>query len=161
MKDNQDVIRLLNSLLTGEFTAINQYLLHAEMCQVWGYKKLHNIIKQQELDEIIHASWLIQRITFLGGVPDVSNINPIKLGKLVSEMVLHVKENELNDINAYKKAIIFAGNAGDYSSVDLLNKILIMKKGHLDWAETQRVQIERLGLENYLTNQKEIASCWF
>ena len=155
MKGNEKLITVLNSLLADELTAINQYMVHSEMCANWGYRKLHQAIRKQAMDEMFHAEWLIERIIFLDGAPTVSNLNPMKIGKTVSEMIKNDNGDELDAVHKYNAAIQLAREVDDQGSVDLLTKILKMEEGHVDWAEKQRAQIEQMGLENYLVNQTE------
>jgi len=155
MKGNKDLITVLNSLLADELTAINQYMVHSEMCENWGYGKLHMAIRGQAMDEMHHAEWLIERIIFFEGAPTVSNLNPIKIGKTVSEMISKDLDSEFNAVNAYNSAIKLAREVEDQGTVDLLTKILKMEEGHEDWNEIQRSQIEQMGLENYLVNQTQ------
>ncbi len=153
MKGNPKLITILNSLLAEELTAINQYMLHSEMCENWGYSKLHTAIKKQAMDEMHHAEWLIERIIFLDGSPTVSKLNPMKIGKTVSEMIKNTNTDELDAVLNYNNAIKLAREVGDQSTADLLTKILKMEEDHVDWAEIQRTQIEQMGLENYLLAQ--------
>jgi bacterioferritin len=153
MKGNAKLIDALNQRLAEELTAINQYMVHAEMCANWGYDKLHKGIERQAIDEMHHAEWLIQRIIFLDGTPMVSKLNPMKIGKTVPEMVANDEQDELGAVKAYNDTIKLAEEAGDKATSDLLIKILKMEEGHVDWAETQRAQIEQMGLENYLAMQ--------
>jgi bacterioferritin len=153
MKGNEKLITALNQRLADELTAINQYMVHSEMCNNWGYGKLHKAIEMQAMDEMHHAEWLIQRIIFLEGSPAVTKLNPIKIGKTVLEMVSNDQEAEITGLLAYNKAINLAHEVADEGSVELLTKILKMEEGHVDWAEIQRSQIEQMGMENYLTNQ--------
>jgi len=155
MKGNKDLIAVLNSLLADELTAINQYMVHSEMCENWGFGKLHMAIRKQAMDEMHHAEWLIERILFFEGAPTVSILNPIRIGKTVSEMISNDNGDELNAIHAYNDAIKLAREADDQGTADLLTKILKMEEVHVDWAEIQRAQIEQMGLENYLANQAE------
>ena len=155
MKGNEKLITVLNSLLADELTAINQYMVHSEMCENWGYQKLHVGIRKQAMDEMHHAEWLIERIIFLDSVPTVSILHAMKIGKTVPEMINNDKDDELDAINAYNDAIKLAREVGDHGTADLLTKILIMEEGHVDWAEIQRAQVEQMGLENYLINQTE------
>lgn len=158
MKGNENIINTLNQLLADELTAINQYMVHSEMCDNWGYDKLHKAIEKQAMDEMHHAEWLIQRIIFLEGTPIVSKLNPMKIGQSVPEMIGNDQEAEYMAIRAYNEAIRLAHEVDDQVTVDLLMKILKMEEGHVDWAEKQRAQIEQMGLENYLANQTEGAS---
>lgn len=153
MKGNKDLIKVLNSLLADELTAINQYMVHSEMCENWGYGKIHLAIRSQAMDEMHHAEWLIERIIFLDGAPTVSKLNAIKIGKTVSEMISNDNGDELDAIQAYNSAIKLARETKDQGTADLLTKILKMEEGHVDWAEIQRAQIEQMGMENYLVSQ--------
>jgi bacterioferritin len=105
------------------------------------------------MDEMHHAEWLIERILFFEGAPTVSKLNPMKIGKTVSEMISNDDKDELEAVNAYNKAIKLAREVDDQGTVELLSKILKMEEGHVDWAEIQRAQIEQIGIENYLVSQ--------
>lgn len=158
MKGNEKLLTVLNQLLADELTAISQYMVHSEMCDNWGYGKLHKAIEAQAMDEMHHAEWLIQRIIFLEGTPIVSKLNPMKIGASVLEMISNDQEAELGAVRAYNAAIALAHEVNDQASVDLLIRILKMEEGHEDWAEIQRDQIEQMGLQNYLANQSEGAA---
>jgi bacterioferritin len=155
MKGNKDLITVLNSLLADELTVINQYMVHSEMCENWGYSKLHMAIRKQAMDEMHHAEWLIERIIFFEGAPTVSKLNPIKIGKTVSEIINNDNDDELETVHAYNEGIKLALEVKDQGSVDLLTKILKMEEDHVDWSEMQRAQIDQMGMENYLVNQTE------
>jgi len=158
MKGNEKLLTVLNQLLADELTAINQYMVHSEMCENWGYSKLHMAIRKQAMDEMHHAEWLIERIIFLDGSPTVSKLNAIKIGKTVSEMISNDDKDELEAVRDYNKAIKLAHEVADEGSVELLTKILKMEEGHVDWAEMQRAQIDQMGMENYLVSQTEGAA---
>ena len=158
MKGNEKLLTVLNSLLADELTVINQYMVHSEICKNWGYGKLHMAIRKQAMDEMHHAEWLIERIIFFEGLPTVSNLNTIMIGKTVSEIISNDYGDELDVVNDYNNAIKLAHEVDDQGSVDLLTKILKMEEGHVDWAEIQRAQIEQMGIKNYLVNQAESAS---
>jgi bacterioferritin len=155
MKGNEKVLIALNQLLAEELTAINQYMVHSEMCENWGYKKLHVEIRKQAMDEMHHAEWLIERIIFFEGAPTVSKLNQIKIGKTVSEMINNDNGDELGAVRSYNEAIKLARTVDDQGTVDLLTKILKMEEGHVDWNEMQQAQIEQMGIENYLADQAE------
>ena len=155
MKGNEKVVTVLNSLLADELAVINQYIVQSEMCANWGYSKLHKAIRKQAIDEIHHAEWLIERILFFEGSPTVSKLNPMKIGKTVSEMISSDNETELKVVSEYNDAIQLARQAGDQGTVDLLTKILKEEEVHVDWAEIQQAQIEQMGMENYLVNQTD------
>ncbi len=158
MKGNEKLLTVLNELLADELTAISQYMVHSEMCDNWGYDKLHKAIEKQALDEMHHAEWLIQRIIFLEGAPVVAKLNPIQIGKSVPDMIGNDRDAEQAAVRAYNAAIRLAHEVDDQASVDLLTNILKMEEGHVDWAEKQRAQIEQMGLESYLSNQAEGAA---
>jgi bacterioferritin len=153
MKGNEKLLKTLDELLSDELTAINQYMVHSEMCENWGYTKLHLDIRKQAMDEMHHAEWLIERIIFLEGVPTVSKLNKVRIGKTVSDMIKNDNSDELDAVRSYNEAINLARESNDQSTVDLLTKILKMEEGHVDWAEIQKAQIDQIGIENYLANQ--------
>jgi bacterioferritin len=156
MKGNAKVLKVLNELLAEELTAINQYMVHSEMCDNWGYEVLHKAIEKQAFDEMHHAEWLIQRILFLEGSPTVSKLNRMTIGKSVKDMVLNDYDAEVMAVRSYNAAIKTAVESGDNGTRDLLTKILKDEEKHVDWAEVQRDQIDQMGLEIYLTNQVTI-----
>src|SRR5664279_6421255 len=100
MKGSKKLLVVLNSLLADELTVVNQYMVHSEMCENWGYGKLHVAIRKQAIDEMHHAEWLIERIIFLNGAPTVSVLNPMKIGKTVLEMIKNDNGDELKAVNA-------------------------------------------------------------
>ena len=153
MQGNDKIITTLNELLADELTAISQYMVHSEMCDNWGYDKLHKAIEAQAMDEMHHAEWLIARIIFLEGTPIVSKLNPLKIGATVPNMIANDMEAELAAIRAYNAAIRLAHEVDDQGTVDLLTKILKMEEDHEDWNERQRDQIAQMGIQNYLTAQ--------
>jgi bacterioferritin len=153
MKGDVKLVEVLNALLADELTAISQLMVHSEMCSNWGYEKLHKQIEKQAIDEMHHAEWLISRILFLDGLPIVSKLNEMKIGKSVLEMFTNDENAELEAIRAYNSSIQLAGEVGDQSTADLLTTILKMEEGHHNWAKKQRIQIQQMGLENYLATQ--------
>jgi bacterioferritin len=158
MKGNDKIIATLNELLADELTAISQYMVHSEMCDNWGYDKLHKAIEAQAVDEMHHAEWLIARIIFLEGMPVVSKLNPMKIATVVQDMVAFDREAEQGAIRAYNAGIRLAHEVDDQGTVDLLTKILKMEEDHIDWNERQRDQIGQMGVENYLTMQSSGAA---
>ena len=158
MKGNDKLIATLNELLADELSAISQYMVHSEMCNSWGYIKLHKAIEGQAMDEMHHAEWLIERILFLEGVPVVSKLKPMKIGASVKDMIMNDAEAEDGAVAAYNAGIRLAREVNDESTAELLTKILKMEEGHIDWAEKQRAQIAQMGLESYLSLQSEGAA---
>ena len=153
MKNNTELINILKSLLEDELTAINQFMVHSEMCGNLGYKKLHDAIQKQAMDQMLHAEWLIERISFLDSPSSLSDLNTIMIGKTVSEMICKTKSHEPHGFRACKDAIKLASEVDDQDTVELLNRILKMEEGHVGWAEIQRELIGQNGLENYLITQ--------
>lgn len=153
MKGHADIIKTLNDLLAEELTAINQYMVHSEMCDNWGFEKLHTAIEKQAIDEMKHAESLIARILFLEGTPTVSRLNQINIGKTVREMVSNDAAAETGAVRMYNDAVQQAHELRDEGTRDLLRKILTDEEAHLDWNEQQREQIEQIGIENYLAAQ--------
>ena len=153
MKGNIKLIETLNALLADELTAVNQYMLHSEMCAHWGFLGLHEAIEKRAIDEMKHAEWLISRILFLKGQPNVTSYNEIKIGKTVPEMIANDTGAEDGAIAAYNEGIALASEVGDEATGDLLVKILEMEEGHVEWGEKQQAMIKQIGLENYLAAQ--------
>jgi len=153
MQGNPTVVKVLNDLLADELTAINQYIVHSEMCANWGYGRLHDAIEKRAIDEMKHAESLIERLLFLEGSPTVSTLNPIRIGKAVKDMLAADTESEAGAVKAYNEAIRIAVEAADNGSRELLDKVLKDEEAHIDWLEAQRDQIEQMGIENYLANQ--------
>jgi bacterioferritin len=158
MKANKQLLDALNDLLADELTAISQYMVHAEMCENWGYAKLHKAITRQAKDEMYHAERLIERILFLEGTPVMSKLNPMHIGKNVQDMIGTAEEEEVAAVKGYNRAIGLARDADDESTAHMLGKLLRMEERHMDWAERQRQQIEQLGLALYLARQTKGAT---
>ena len=155
MKGNKKLITVLDSLLADELRAMNQYMVHSEMCENWGYNKLYTAIRKQAIDEMHHAVWLIDRIIFLEGLPMQSKVSSIKIGKTVSAIINNDNDDELEAIRSYNEAIKFSRESEDQGTAELLIKILKMEESHVEWAEKQCNQIRQMGMENYLVNQSE------
>ncbi len=153
MKGDPKVIEVLNQLLADELTAINQYMVHSEMCANWEYDRLHEAIEKQAIDEMRHAEMHIARILFLEGIPIVSKLNPLKIGPTVAEMVGVDLQAELGAIKAYNAGIKVAMGAGDEGTAEMLRKIVQDEERHADWNEAQRDQMAQMGVENYLATQ--------
>ena len=141
MKGIEQLLVVLNTHLADELTAINQYMVHSEMCENWSYGKLHKVIRKQAMAEMYHAEWLIERIIFFDGIPTVSTLNQMYIGTSVLDMVNNDAVDEVDAVKAYNEAITLAREVQDQATVDLLTKILKMEEGHVDWAEKQQAQI--------------------
>jgi bacterioferritin len=153
MKGHDKVIDLLNELLTNELTSINQYFIHAKMCQNWGYKRLGKHILDESIDEMKHADTIIERILYLEGVPNLQRLGKVRVGQTVKEQF------EL-DLDVEKLAIKFLNDAsetcrtlGDHGSFELLVHILESEEEHADWLETQLSLMQQIGEQNYLAQQ--------
>ncbi|MGA8283526.1 MAG: bacterioferritin [Candidatus Sulfotelmatobacter sp.] len=152
MKGNPKVIKELNDALREELTAINQYFLHAEMCENWGYKNLADYIKKQSIDEMKHAEVLIERILFLDGTPSMQPLQ-LTVGGTVRHMIESDLALELGAVKQYNSAVQIATQEKDNGSRDLLVKLLKDEEDHVDWLEAQLHQIKEVGYERYLSLQ--------
>ncbi len=155
MKGNERLIETLNSLLADELTAINQYMVHSEMSDNWGYEKLHKLIEKRAIDEMKHAEKLIGRILFLEGIPIVSNLKKIRIGAEIPKQLDYDHASELDAIKAYNAAIVLAGEAGDFATRELLEHILNEEDKHIDEIEALTDQITQMTLPIFLSTQKE------
>ncbi|MGW8250955.1 MAG: bacterioferritin [Anaerolineales bacterium] len=153
MKGNEKVIECLNDLLSDELTAINQYMVHSEMCANWGYERLHERIEKRAMQEMRHAEMHIQRIIFLEGTPVVSQLKKILIGKDVTAQLRQDLTAEIDAVKAYNDGIRLAVETGDNGTRDMLESILKDEEEHVDWLEAQLDQVEQMGVQNYLTEQ--------
>jgi bacterioferritin len=153
MKGNDRMIARLNDLLADELTAINQYMVQSEMCDNWGYEKLHKAFEKRAIDEMKHAEKLIARILFLEGMPIVSKLNKINIGVDVESQHKNDWKSEQGAIQAYNESINLAVQVGDNGTRELLEHILTDEEAHIDWIEAQIDQIKQLSLPNYLVEQ--------
>ena len=153
MKGDAEVIKHLNIILTGELTAINQYFLHARMCKAWGYEKIGQKIYEESIDEMKHAQTLMDRILFLEGIPNVQKLGSVSIGEKIPEMLKADLDLELIAIPNLKKAIEVAREKQDYTSEEILERILESEEEHVDWLEAQLQIITDVGIENYLSLQ--------
>lgn len=153
MKGNAKLIETLNALLADELTAINQYIVHGEMCANWGYGKLHDPFEKRAIHEMKHAEKLIERILFLEGLPIVSNLNPMHIGSDIPKMLENDHKAEEGAIEAYNAAIKLAGEVGDYATREILEKILTDEDGHIDAIEELQDQVAQMTLPIFLTTK--------
>lgn len=153
MKGNKKIIDVLNNLLADELTAINQYMVHSEMCDNWGYEHLHKAIEKRAIDEMKHAERLIARILFLEGLPVVSKLNPMHIGPAVEKQHANDWKAEETAIAAYNAGILLATKVGDNGTREILESILKDEEDHIDWIEAQLDQIKQMGIQNYLVEQ--------
>jgi bacterioferritin len=153
MKGDPKVIEALNSLLADELTAVNQYMVHAEMCENWGYDKLGEAIQKRAIEEMKHAEKLIGRILFLEGVPVVSELRKMHIGADVPKMFAadHVLESDA--IKAYNADIALCGEARDFATREILEKILNDEDKHIDDIEGVQDEITQMGIQVFLSTQ--------
>jgi len=153
MKGNEKVIEHLNARLAEELAAINQYFLHAEMCENWRYGALKEVIKKRSIQEMRHAEKLIERILFLEGRPIVSALGKIGIGDNVEKIHKNDRAAESDAVNKYNESIRVAAEAGDNGTKEMLEGILKEEDEHLDWIEAQFDQINQMGIQVYLGEQ--------
>ena len=153
MKGNEKIIEHLNMRLAEELAAINQYMVHAEMCDNWKYKRLDETIQKPAITEMKHAEKLIARILFLEGIPVVSSLTKISIGAEVPKM--HESDHGAEEVavRGYNTTIRMAVEAGDNGTRELLQSILREEEDHIDWIEAQLDQIKQMGVQNYLVEQ--------
>src|SRR4051812_39801679 len=153
MKGHAKVIDLLNDVLTHELTSINQYFIHARMCQNWGYERLWKKVRAESIGEMKHADELIARILFLDGLPNLQRLGKVDVGQTVHEQLKLDLELEKRAITMLNGGIELARSVGDNGSRELLEKILIAEEEHVDWLEAQLTLIQQVGEANYLSQQ--------
>ncbi|MDX2180662.1 MAG: bacterioferritin [Bryobacteraceae bacterium] len=153
MKGNPEVIAYLQEVLKAELTAINQYFLHAEMMENWGYQKLAAYTRKESIEEMMHAEKLIERILYLDGAPTMNELFPLRIGQNVKAQIENDLALEYEAVPRLNKAVNAAVAAGDNGSRDLFEKILIDEEHHVDYLEAQLHIIQEMGYENYLAQQ--------
>ncbi|MEI8242520.1 MAG: bacterioferritin [bacterium] len=153
MKGNDKVIQQLNERLADELTAISQYIVHAELCENWGYEKLHGAIKKRAIEEMKHAEKLIARIVFLEGKPIVSELRKMHIGADVEKQHRNDWQAEVDAVAAYNGDIRICLEQGDNGTRELFESLLKDEENHVDWLEAQLDQIQQMGIQNYLVEQ--------
>jgi len=151
MKGNATIIASLNKALAEELT--NQYMVHSEMCDNWGYGKLHEKIEKRAIEEMHHAEKLIARILFLEGQPEVGSLNKIQVGSTVEAQIKNDLGGENDAVRSYNAGIRQAAELGDNATREMLESILKDEEAHIDWLEAQLDQIAQMGVQNYLSQQ--------
>jgi bacterioferritin len=153
MKGNPEVIAVLSEVLKAELTAINQYFLHAEMCENWGYQRMAKHTRKESIEEMQHAEKLMERILYLDGTPNMSEYFKIMIGKDVATQLKNDLQLEYDAVKRLNKGITLCRDLGDNGSRDLLQHILEDEEEHIDWLEAQLHVISEMGIENYLAQQ--------
>jgi bacterioferritin len=153
MKGDPRIIDMLNEVLTGELTAINQYFLHGKMCLNWGYDHLGKKIYEESIDEMKHADKLVERILFLDGLPNLQKLGKLTIGTTVIEILNNDLAFELGTVPRLNKGIQLSRDVGDNGSEELLTRILVDSEGHVDWLESQLELVKQVGEAHYLAQQ--------
>lgn len=153
MRGDPGVIEILNDVLTAELTAVNQYFVHAKMCQNWGYHRLADHVRHESIDEMKHADRIIDRILFLEGVPNMQRLFPVRVGETVPEQFESDLQLEYTAVKRLNDGIAACVAAGDNTSRHLLEEILVSEEEHADWLEAQLELIRQVGEQNYLAQQ--------
>jgi bacterioferritin len=153
MKGNAQLLQALNGLLADELGAINQYMVHSEIVENWGYGKLGKLIEKRAVTEMKHAEKLIGRILFLEGIPIVDKLSPVHIGAEVPKQFDNDLAAEMGAVKAYNAAIKLAQEVGDNATKEILDSILTDEDAHVDEIETQQDQVKQMGLPTYLNNQ--------
>ena len=153
MKGDDRVIDLLNEVLTGELTAVNQYFIHARMCENWGYERLWKKIREESIDEMKHADKLIERILYLDGLPNLQRLGKINVGQTVPEQLTLDLDMEKGAVKRFNDGIELCRSLGDNGSRELLESMLVSEEEHANWLEAQLNLIQQVGEQNYLAQQ--------
>jgi bacterioferritin len=153
MKGNAQLLQALNGLLADELGAINQYMVHAEMVENWGYMKLGKMIQSRAITEMKHAEKLIGRILFLEGIPIVNKLSDIHIGADIPKQFENDHAAEIGAVKVYNAAIKLAADVSDNATKELLDSILKDEDAHVDEIEAQQDQIKQMGLPQYLSIQ--------
>ena len=153
MRGNPEILALLNEVLKAELTAINQYFLHAKMCENWGYQRLAALNREESIEEMRHADILMQRLLYLEGIPNMTELFPIRVGPDVKTQLENDLALEVDAVPRLNAAIKRATELGDNGSRELFQKILLDEEHHIDYLEGQLHIIEEIGIENYLAQQ--------
>ncbi len=153
MKAKEGVIELLNKILTADLTAINQYFVHAKMCENWGYERLYDKVRSRSIDEMKDADELIGHILYLEGVPNVQRLGTVNVGETVPEQLKVDLKAEQDMLKILSEGVVHCTKVGDFTTRHMLEDMAKDVDSHIDWIETQMETIKQVGLENYLAEQ--------
>ncbi len=153
MKAKEGVIDLLNKVLTADLTAINQYFVHAKMCENWGYERLQEKVRKRSFDEMKDADELIEHILYLEGVPNMQRLGTVQVGETVPEQFKVDLKAEQEMLKMLSDGVAHCTKVGDYTTRHMLEDMAKDVDGHIDWIETQMETIKQVGVENYLSEQ--------
>jgi bacterioferritin len=153
MEAKPGVLDRLNTVLTIELTAINQYFIHAEMCKSWGYERLYEKFRDSSLEEMKDTQELIRHILYLDGVPNMQRLNQVRVGENVEEHLTLNLEIERHAVDVLREAITHCRNVEDYTTRRMFEEMIASEEGHIDWLESQLETIRQVGLQLYLSQQ--------
>ncbi len=153
MKGHDDVIELLNDVLTSELTAINQYFVDAKMLQNWGYQRLGKRFRDESIDEMHDADKLIERILYLDGLPNLQRVGTVRVGETAVEKLQLALDLEREAIERLNRGIARCVELSDNGSRELLESILLGEESHADWLEAQLELVRQVGDAHYLAQQ--------
>jgi bacterioferritin len=153
MRGNDEILEILNEVLTAELTAVNQYFLHSKMMENWGYSRLAAHTRHESIDEMKHADEVTDRILFFDGIPNYQRYFPLHIGETVPEQFQSDLELEYVAVERLNRGVAAATAAGDAGTRELLARILVSEEAHIDWLETQLETIRQIGAELYLSQQ--------
>jgi bacterioferritin len=153
VQGDPEIIEFLNEVLTAELTAVNQYFIHAKMCDNWGFERLAERIRHESIDEMKDAETLIERILYFEGVPNLQRLGSVRVGETVPEQFALDLQVERDAIERYNRGVALAVSKGDNGTRELLEHRLRGEEEHADWLESQIELISQVGLENYLSQQ--------
>jgi bacterioferritin len=153
MKAKEGVVNILNKVLTADLTAINQYFVHAKMCENWGYERLHHKVRERSIDEMKDAEELIEHILYLEGVPNVQRLNTVHVGETVPEQLKLDLKSEQEMLSMLSEGVVHCTKVADFTTRHMLEDMVKDVDAHIDWIEIQLETIKQVGLENYLSEQ--------
>jgi bacterioferritin len=153
VQSDPGIVEALNDVLTAELTAVNQYFIHAKMCDNWGYERLAERVRNESIDEMKHAEALIERILYFEGTPNVQRLSPVRVGETVQEQLELDLALEKDAIPRFNLCIALCVGKSDNGTRELLAEMLVAEEEHADWLETQLEAIRQIGIENYLAQQ--------
>jgi bacterioferritin len=153
MKGSDEIIQVLNDVLSAELTAINQYFIHARLCENWRYRRLAEHGRKESIEEMKHAQLIIDRILYFEGQPDMQKYMKINVGKTVAEQHKVDLQLEYDAVARLNAGVKLCRDQGDNGTRVLLEEILTQEEDHIDWLEAQIQQIQDIGIQNYLAQQ--------
>ena len=153
MRGDEEVVEMLNAVLTNELTAVNQYFLHSRMQRNWGYRYISKQYYEESIDEMKHADKIIHRVLYLGGLPNLQRLHTLRIGESVPEQLKLDRTHETNAVDLLRQAISLCRSKSDFGSAVLLEEILTSEEDHIDWLDAQLELISQVGREEYLSQQ--------